>query len=141
MSHEERDYIKQLHKHGFRVTLQRLIVLDAVCDVGGHATIASIFKRVEDLDPTIDQSTIYRALDVLTEAQLVVSSVIDGTRVYEIAASTPHHHLVCKRCGEMQPLSQEMVQPLLERIQKESGFRVEPDHLILPGICSKCLNG
>lgn len=138
MSHEQRDYIEQLHQHGYRVTSQRLIVLDAVCEVGGHASIESIVRRVRELDSTIDQSTIYRALEILTNAKLIVSSKIDGVRVYEIVDNTPHHHLVCRVCGNIQQLNHDMIQPCLHRIQLESGFQVEPEHFILSGLCSEC---
>ena len=142
MSHEERDYIGQLHQHGFRVTLQRLIVLDAVCDIGGHATLPAILQRVEELDPTIDQSTIYRALDVLVEAELITRSEIDGTgKVYEIVGNTPHHHLVCKTCGDVQHLKHATIQPMLDQIESENGFHVATDHLIFYGTCAKCLQG
>lgn len=141
MSHEDRDYIEQLRLHGFRVTMQRLIVLDAVCDVGGHATFAAIAVRVKDLDPTISQSTIYRTLDMLVEAELIVSSEMDSAeRIYEIAGNTPHHHLVCNGCGEVQRLNHTMVESLFNHIQESKGFQVTTDHLILPGLCAKCRN-
>lgn len=138
MSHEERDYEKQLREHGFRVTWQRIVVLDAVCDVGGHASTAAVVKRVAELDPSIDLSTIYRALDVLTQAQLVVSAEIDGVRVYEIAEPVPHHHLICRQCGAVQPLSHKAVQPLLDHVLREHGFQIESEHLVLSGLCATC---
>ena len=139
MSHENRDYIEQLHQHGFRVTMQRLMVLDAVCDIGGHATLPAISKRVEALDATIAPSTVYRALDTLVEAELVVSSDIKGVgRVYEVAEATPHHHLVCKCCGEIQVLNDALVRPLLDSIKREYDFQAELNHLTLSGLCKSC---
>ncbi|MBZ0301759.1 MAG: transcriptional repressor, partial [Anaerolineae bacterium] len=72
MTHENSDYIQVLHEKGYRVTPQRLIVLDAVCACQGHATLADIHARVMDMDPTIDRSTIYRALSVLQKVGLIV---------------------------------------------------------------------
>lgn len=140
MSHEEQDYIARLHKYGFRVTVQRLMVLDAVCDIGGHATLSAISQRVEELDPSIAPSTIYRALDVLLEAKLIVSSEIDGIgKVYEIAGEMPHHHLVCKQCGDVQMLTHDAVRPFLNHLRNEYGFCVEMNHLTLSGLCRSCL--
>ena len=99
MTHESKDYIQTLREQGYRVTPQRLIVLDAICDIGGHAEISQIMARVNFLDNTIDKSTVYRAIDVLIEVGLVTLTELDNqVRVYNIAGSD-HHHLVCRTCG------------------------------------------
>jgi Fur family transcriptional regulator, ferric uptake regulator len=140
MSHEEKDYIQILRSHGYRVTQQRLIVLDAVCDIGGHATTSRISARVKELDPTIDLSTIYRALDVLVEVGLVVVSEMgDEGKVYKIAGDSAHHHLVCQSCGKILTISTEELYPLLEHLQTKYGFTVRADHLSLPGFCRDCV--
>ena len=139
MSHENLDYVAAMRKNGYRVTSQRLTVLDAVCDVGGHATMGQIYQRVKELDPAIDQSTVYRALDVLCEVGLVNAAEIGSEgKVYEIAEKTPHHHLVCQQCGTIFSLEHQFVKPLLKRIKQQTGFVVTDNHLTLTGICASC---
>lgn len=139
MAHEERDYFQILREQGYRVTPQRLTVLDAVCDIDGHPTISDIYSRVKELDPTIDQSTIYRALDVLCSVGLVVVSEIgDRGKVYKIAGATQHHHLVCAVCGAVLTIDNKMLQPLFEHIRIQYGFEVGTDHLALTGRCRQC---
>ncbi|MDQ7026986.1 MAG: Fur family transcriptional regulator [Anaerolineae bacterium] len=122
MSHEEKDYIQILRSQGYRVTPQRLIVLDAVCDIGGHAAIATVVARVKKLDPTIDLSTIYRALDVLGEVGLVVATEIgDEGKVYKIAGEATHHHLICQNCGTVLSISHDEVNPLFAHLQEKYG--------------------
>jgi Fur family ferric uptake transcriptional regulator len=58
--------------------------------------------------------------------------------VYEIAGETPHHHLVCLRCRQVQPLSHEAVKDLFAKIAAEQSFQVETDHLALFGYCAEC---
>ena len=83
MTHETIDTIERLRRQGYRVTPQRLIVLDAVCEVGGHADFGAIYASVKYADPTIDKSTIYRALDVLSSVGLiVVTDIGDEGKVY-----------------------------------------------------------
>ena len=92
MTHEEKDYITILRSNGYRVTPQRLIVLDAVCEYTGHATLADIQATVNDMDSTIDRSTIYRALDVLREVGLIVESEIENVgKIYRVAGESDHH--------------------------------------------------
>lgn len=139
MSHHESDYEGLLHQKGYRVTAQRLIVLDAVCEAGGHATFGEIFYRVKQADAAIDQSTVYRALDVWCEVGLVVSAEIgEKGKVYEIAGQSPHHHLVCQQCEAIQRLDNGVMQQLYNTIQYEYGFTVKADHLVISGICSQC---
>lgn len=142
MPHQNIDYEARLREHGYRVTPQRLIILDAICQVGGHATYGQIHERVRAVDPGIDPSTIYRTLEVLCDAGLVVSAEIDADgKRYEIAERTPHHHLVCRRCGALQDLEHAILAPLLEQISEKFGFCVQSDHVVLHGLCAHCQDG
>lgn len=139
MSHENKDYISALRSKGYRVTSQRLIVLDAVCENQGHATIADILVSVNNMDSTIDPSTVYRALDVLRDAELIVESEIEGTgKIYRVAGESEHHHLVCSACGAILTIHQEDVAPLIRQIRDEYGFEIQTDHLVFNGMCKVC---
>lgn len=139
MTHENKDYIEALRSKGYRVTSQRLIVLDAVCEHQGHATIGDIQASVNDMDPSIDRSTIYRSLDVLRDAGLVVESEIEGTgKIYRIAGESDHHHLACISCGKVLTIPQTDVEPLLNHFLETYGFEVQTDHLVLNGLCQDC---
>lgn len=139
MSHEEKDYIQQLRDKGYRVTSQRLIVLDAVCEVGGHASIGAIYARVKELDPSIDQSTIYRALDVLTDAGLItVADMGEKGKIYNIAGDAGHHHLRCQSCGTVLTIPTEHLTQLKKTLQEEYNFYLQSDHLVLSGLCASC---
>ncbi len=141
MTHQKIDYVAIMRAKGCRVTAQRLVILDAVCDVGGHATIGEIHRRVKAVDPTIDQSTVYRNLDILSSIGLIFSAEIgDQGTVYEIAGHTPHHHLVCKVCGGIEQIGSEALEMLAERVRQEYGFVVQPEHLVLSGVCKRCLD-
>jgi Fe2+ or Zn2+ uptake regulation protein len=74
MSHETMDYEGVLHAAGHRVTPQRVMILDAVCDGGGHTTLKQVYTRVTHMDDTIDRSSIYRTLKLFVELGLVVSA-------------------------------------------------------------------
>ncbi len=139
MTHESKDYIKALHAKGYRVTPQRLIVLDAVCACHEHGTLAAVQAAVNEMDPTIDRSTIYRALAVLQEVGLVVEAEIGGTgKVYQIAGEADHLHLVCLSCGQVLMVNLNEVASLLQHFRDAFGFDVQADHLVLKGFCQDC---
>lgn len=138
MTHETRDYIQILHEHGYRVTPQRLIVLDAICEIGGHATFGDVYARVKYLDPTIDKSTIYRAIDVLCEVGLVVATELETEgKVYNIAGGN-HHHLVCQSCGQVMTVSDDEFQHFQQAIYAKYGFSIQSEHLAFKGLCDTC---
>lgn len=141
MSHDSIDFVAALRARGYRVTLQRLIVLDAVCELGGHATIADIQSAVIEMDPAIDRSTVYRAIDVLRAAGLVVESDLgEAGKTYAVAGEADHHHLVCVSCGKILTARTELINPAFCRIRHEHGFVVQADHLVLNGLCAECAN-
>lgn len=139
MSHENIDYIEALHSKGYRVTPQRLIVLDAVCDLEHHATFADIHAKVVEMDSTIDRSTIYRALAVLLEVGLIVESEIGELgKVYRVAGESDHHHLICRSCGAVLTIHEDVMQPMIDYFRDHYGFEVQSEHLVFKGMCFKC---
>jgi len=139
MSHFELDYVSIIHSAGHRVTPQRLLILDAVCDAAGHTTLGEIYARARVVDPSIDRSTLYRTLKFFVDLGLVVSADMhDGETYYEIARPNPHHHLVCRHCGKKSEIDHVMIQPMFDQINQEYGFKIDTHHLVFFGICADC---
>lgn len=138
MSHH-RDYAAIMRQRGYRVTPQRQLILDAICERSGHTTFEEIYARVRAKSDAVNRATVYRTLDFLVGLRLVVAADIGGGHsVYEIAGDTPHHHLVCLRCRQVQQISHEAVKDLFTKIEQEQHFHVETDHLALFGLCQQC---
>jgi Fur family ferric uptake transcriptional regulator len=137
--HTTIDYKSLLHQHGFRITPQRQMILDAICEGTGHSKIEEILQRVHTRSSAVNQATVYRNLNFLVEMRLVVPCTL-GVRsiVYEIAGATPHHHLVCRQCSRISTLAHTSVQSFFEQIAYEQDFDVETNHLALIGLCSDC---
>ena len=139
MSHSKLDYLHTLHQAGYRNTAQRQTVLDAVCNAGSHAPIGAIIQEARQLDPKLDQSTVYRALSLFVELGLVLSGMDEnGERIYEIAGEQPHHHLVCRKCGATTTIAAEISELFFNELAAAHGYRVDMDHLIVYGGCPAC---
>jgi Fe2+ or Zn2+ uptake regulation protein len=133
-------YIEQLRRLRLRLTPQRLVVLEALATHGGHMTADEILQWVAQRYPDISLATIYRILDLLISAGLVSRADLGGNATcFELIGDSPHHHLVCTRCGTIIELDGTLLAPLRERILCEYGFQVDPRHLALFGICRRCL--
>ena len=138
MTHHRFDYPTLLHQRGFRMTPQRQMILDAICEGGGHTTPDEIYARVRARAPHLNRATVYRSLDFLCELRLVVAAHISGQMVYEIAGEEPHHHLVCHTCGRTEDLPHRALRGLFRRLDREHGFLVDMDHVALSGLCGHC---
>jgi len=139
MAHQHRDYEALMRRHGFRVTPQRQLILDAICEGEGHSTPEQIYERVHAKAPAVNRATVYRTLDFLHELRLVFAADLGGgSMVYEIAGDKPHHHLVCQSCGKVEEIPHQTVKGLFARIGREQGFTVKTDHLALFGLCRDC---
>jgi Fur family transcriptional regulator, ferric uptake regulator len=139
VSHDQIEYATLLHRAGYRVTHQRVVILDAICQGRGHTTLKQILARVRHTDSSIDRSSLYRTLKLFVDVGLVFSATTDdGETWYEIARPAPHHHLVCRRCGHEQEISHAIVHALSTTLLQQYGFEAQPVHLIFSGLCGAC---
>jgi len=139
MTHDTLRWEQTLWDAGHRVTRQRSLILEAVCAGNGHTPLGEIYLRVQQVDRSIDRSTVYRALRLFVELGLVVAADTgDGETYYEVAKVEQHHHLVCRRCGGEWEIDDMALQAMFEEVAVRHDFRVETDHLVLFGACKAC---
>ncbi len=129
---------EQIRAMGYRMTPQRELVLDAVQDLGGHATAVQIGEYVQKQQPFVNRATIYRALDFWCDQQVITKTEIAGKAVYEMAGESPHHHLVCRGCGHVAVLADHHFAALSQQLREEYGFEAEMVHFAISGLCAGC---
>ena len=128
MSHHM-ETAQELRARGYRLTPQRLLVLDAIKGAG-HLTAEEVLQRVQPDYPMINAATIYRSLQWLKDMGLVAETDLgDECRVFEYIADHPHHHLTCLTCGRQIELPDEILDGLREQILEEYGFKIGRAHV------------
>lgn len=121
------------------MTPQRQMVLDAVCEIGGHARPEEVYELVHQKSPAVNRATIYRTLKLLSDLALIADTVsVDGHLVYEMAGEQTHHHLVCRTCGANVEFSDAEFRAFTEALQRSHGFLIETTHVTLSGVCAEC---
>jgi Fur family transcriptional regulator, ferric uptake regulator len=129
-----------LRERGYRLTVQREIILDAIESIPGHLSAEDVYDRVRGQFPQVNVSTVYRTLDLLESEGLVTHAHLEeDVARWHRAEDANHHHLVCDRCGAEQKLDFEVVEPLLHAIRDRYGFQAHLDHLAIRGLCAICL--
>jgi Fe2+ or Zn2+ uptake regulation protein len=134
------DLLNHARRHGLRITRQRAIILQALCELEGHASAEAVYERVTLHRRDVDLSTVYRTLETLHNLDIVSQTDLGhGCSEYEIVGDQPHHHLVCQDCGCMVELDDVYLVPLVESIRQEFGFEPTSSHFAIFGTCQACL--
>lgn len=135
-----RSLILEMRQHGFRVTWQRIAVLQALCELDGHASAEMIHQQVHKRQQGVDLSTVYRTLERLRDLRVLSQTDLGrGCAEYEIVTGEPHHHLVCNQCGRVTDLRHTYLATLDETIRRDFGFRPILDHMAIFGLCGSCI--
>jgi Fur family ferric uptake transcriptional regulator len=129
---------QKLHTRGFRLTPQRHLILETIRQADDHVTPDQIYARVHARNPAISRATIYRTLEFLCEMKLAVALQWGGQTYYEFAGETPHHHLICRNCGDIVQIDHSLIDLLTENIYRKHHFKVDMDHIALFGLCEDC---
>ena len=146
MSREHDLFTRILREKGVKVTMQRILVLEALSSCpDGHLTAEEIYNLVKAAYPEIGLATIYRTIQLLWELRLIDRiSLDDGFVRYEIREvmenkSKHHHHLlICKQCGKVASFQDDLLEELEEKIQRTMRFTVSDHEVKLYGFCEEC---
>ena len=114
-------------------------MLEALLQAGDqHLTADELAPRVRETHPAIHLSTVYRTLDSLTDANVIVlARFADRPATYHLATDR-HHHAICSRCGKTISLPIGVLDPVRRRLLRDHGFQADPHHLTIPGVCREC---
>ena len=131
--------VDQVRKRGCRLTTQRAIILQALCELNGHASAEKVHAQVTPHQANIDLSTVYRTLEKLRDLRIISQTDLGrGCAEYEIVTDQPHHHLVCQACGRVTDLDHSYLAPAAEAIRRDFGFDPIPSHFAFFGTCRAC---
>ena len=81
-----------IKKAGLKVTPQRIMVYELMTELG-HCSIDEIIARVQQKNPEITVSTVYRILDTFCEVGLLLKIVNSNGKCYFDITPTEHYHV------------------------------------------------
>jgi Fe2+ or Zn2+ uptake regulation protein len=131
-------YKSILQAHGYRMTPQRMAILNILGQAKSHLTPLEVYEQAEKMIPGLTEATVYRTLSFLTTQGLALAAHIgNGQLAYEIAHHN-HHHLICRKCGETREVSHELLKTLYDQLRAETGYQVDGRHVTFFGLCPEC---
>ncbi len=138
--------IRELVKvKGYKLTPQRRATLDVILqNEGKHMSTEEVYLEVKKQCPEIGLATVYRTVLLLEEMQVLQKhNFDDGRNRYELnhpEEDHQHHHLICKGCGVVIEVEEDLLDSLEHNIEKKYDFTIVNHKVRFIGYCGQCRN-
>jgi len=134
----------RLKNRGFRITKQRLSILEALMEANKPLTPKEIIFKVRKVT-SADKATIYRNLEFLLQNRIIKEVYFNDNYIrYELAQKKHHHHIVCKGCSKIIAVELRGVEELILKteikIQRKLRFKKIDHSIEFFGYCKNCAN-
>ena len=117
---------------------QRQLILDTVQSAPVHPTADAVYNAVRVIEPKISLGTVYRNLNQLAEAGILLKIPIpQGSDRFDGRLDT-HMHVVCSRCGAVCDIEFPQDQDLNEQVSQQTGYQIDSSVICFTGLCPEC---
>ncbi len=123
-----------------RHTKQRQVILDTLHKHTDHPGADIIYTEVRKILPRISLGTVYRNLELLSEAGIILKLTgKDGQKRFDPVVSF-HPHFKCVRCGAIEDLPFDIDSVVCPDTMDSwvDGRKIEGLNLEYTGLCSRC---
>ncbi len=133
----KRKLTTSLKEKGYKLTSQRLEIINLLSKETTHPGAMDIFKKVRKKAPQISMSTVYYTLDILKKEGLIRElEFYDKDNRYDVNISN-HLNLICTKCGKIEDFMEEL--PVSSQaIEKKTGFQPFQMRFEYYGYCKEC---
>lgn len=122
-----------------RATRQRAAVSALLDRLDDFRSAQEIHEELRKDGEGIGLTTVYRALQTLSESgEVDVLRTDSGEAVYRRCSTHHHHHLVCRRCGRTVEVEGPTVESWAQRVAEEHGFSDVSHTVEVFGVCAAC---
>jgi len=129
-------------RHGLRLTRQRRLLFSILETAKTHLNAREILERAQQIDPGIDQVTVYRNLTVLKSLGVVdeldLLHLQGDQHYYEARQVRAHSHVACLKCGKVFEFYTPAMKTIDRELEKECGFSVSFSRIEIGGFCADC---
>ena len=121
-----------------RMTHQREIILQEILTTKMHPTADELYERIKKKLPRISLATVYRNLEILSEAGLIAKLEISGRQKRFDWDLVQHDHFYCVQCQRIENFPVKIALPPVVEPDQEKGYKVTGCRVEFLGICPQC---
>ena len=125
-------------KAGLKVTHQRTAVYSLLAGTESHPTPEDIYSKIRKDLPSISLATVYKILDMFNKHGFLRKVSTEGQVARYDANNSPHHHMVCSKCGDIRDVEISQDQNGMVAAPALEGFNVTGYDVIYHGTCYNC---
>ena len=126
-----------LKNASLKSTKKRNIILKILNDA--HSPVTAEYIH-ENSHLKMSLSTVYRALNVLCEKNIIEKTIHqNGIAYFSMANNVHSHSIICTLCNKRIPLDNCPLAGLENEIYKKTGCMITGHNLEFFGICPKCI--
>jgi Fur family ferric uptake transcriptional regulator len=131
---------RHLQERRLPITRQRLVIAAVLFRAEDHPSVEELAKRVLDRGEKAGTATLYRTLEMLVKAGMVLEHDFgEGRKRYEpVAVARGHDHLICERCGRVVEFANDRLERMLRMTADEQHFLYRRHRVDVHGVCSAC---
>ncbi|MGA1037922.1 MAG: Fur family transcriptional regulator, partial [Ilumatobacteraceae bacterium] len=111
-----------LRARDFRVTRARQLVWEVLTRSDSHRSATEILEEVHQLDDSINASSVYRALALFSDLDLVRESHLGELSTWEPAHEDEVIHLICEKCHTTIHFNTSVVDRLRTEVARDTAF-------------------
>ena len=121
-------------------TKQKEIIFEIIKHQKQEFTIKDIFNQIKD---KAGLTTIYRLVDKMVQdgrlSKYIGKDNITYYQYLEECNEENHFYLKCENCGDMVHIDCDCISDLSNHIVKQHHFKLNKEHIIINGLCEKCI--
>ncbi|BHH86065.1 Fur family transcriptional regulator [Desulforhopalus sp. 52FAK] len=121
-----------------RMTNQREMILRELVKNKQHLTADELYDIVKKVMPRISLATVYRNLEILSEAGIIGKLEISGRQKRFDYDPEDHDHIYCAVCHRVDNLNIERNGDEKRKMASVEGYTVTGYRLEIIGICESC---
>lgn len=123
---------------GLRNTEQRRVILEELVKAQTHPTANEIFHMVRKRLPRISLGTVYRNLEILSQAGKIKTIELAGTEKRFDWKTDTHYHVRCLKCNRIEDAPIQVIPQIDEALKGKTDFEILGHRLEFVGLCVNC---
>ncbi len=132
--------ILNLRNSFLKVTPQRVAIYEYLLSTYSHPTAQTIYEAIRVQFPSISFATVYKTLNILRDAGLVLEFNVGGDCFRYDANTLSHPHFICRKCNDVSDLNiPKDISDFSDALSNSNdGYQIDHADIYLYGTCNTC---
>jgi Fur family peroxide stress response transcriptional regulator len=130
--------IEALRSKGYKATPQRIAICRTALNSRAHPSAQQVYDEVRKIHPTVSLATVYKALEVLRDLDLVQEINFPKGQARFDSYMSPHINLICLKCGTITDIDDITVKAITKKVVAATKFKPTGQRMDVYGICKEC---